>query len=387
MNISDASDLRYQPLTCRDLPTFARLYDQRHNLCCESSVLDGFMWRRAGHTIWTTVNDECLLMIERIGDTSYAGSLPFCPEEKLGEYFLLQQRYFNEVLHHPHQILYADEAGKNALESAGLLDGYEVTERENLADYLYDAEALRTLAGRKLSKKRNHIHKFEAEYGGRWEYCTLTAADKDEVLALFDEWAQATAEADREAAKSEETGTGSASGEGTISTAGTNAGTAMPSAQDADTASPAGADAQSRDDAHDPEGEEYINMEYNCFDRYGNVELELEHDVIVDLFDCPEYLRIVRAGGIRIDGRLRAFSIGCYNAFDKMAIINIEKAIGSVNGLYPVLSQQFLLHEFPDAVLVNREDDAGDPGLRQSKLSYFPSGYARKYLITQRELP
>ncbi len=352
MNISDASDLRYQPLTCGDLPAFARLYDQRHNLCCESSVLDGFMWRRAGHTVWTIVNDECLMMIEKIGDTSYAGSLPFCTEDRLGQYFLLQQHYFNEILHQPHQILYADEAGKDVLEAAGLLDGYDVEERESLADYLYDAEALRTLSGRKLSKKRNHIHRFEAEYGGRWEYCTLTAADKDEVLALFDEWAQATAEADRD---------------------------------EADTSSPENLGAEPADESRAPEGEEYVNMEYNRFDRYGNVELELEHDVIVDLFDCPEYLQLVRAGGIRIDGRLRAFSIGCYNEFDKMAIINIEKAIGSVNGLYPVLSQQFLLHEFPDAVLVNREDDAGDPGLRQSKLSYFPSGYARKYLIKQRD--
>ncbi len=364
MNSSDISDIQYKPLECTDLALFAKLYDQRSNLSCESSVLDGFMWRRAGSTVWAVVNDECLLMIEKIDHTSYAGSLPFCPEDKLCEYFLLQQRYFNEVLHQPLQILYADESGKNVLESAGLLDGYDVSERENLADYLYDGETLRTLAGRKLSKKRNHIHKFEAEYGGRWEYCTLTADDKDEVLALFDEWAEMTAQADKSAEEYSEA--------------------SSPVSDTAPQAAEAVEAHEPSDPALNPEGEEYSRMEYNQYDRYGNVELELEHDVIVDLFSCPQYLDIVRTGGIRIDGRLRAFSIGCFNAFDKMAVINIEKAIGDINGLYPVLSQQFLIHEFPDAVIVNREDDAGDPGLRQSKLSYYPSGYARKYLIRQR---
>ena len=49
------------------------------------------------------------------------------------------------------------------------------------------------------------------------------------------------------------------------------------------------------------------------------------------------------------------------------------------------INQQFLIHEFADTSLVNREDDLGLEGLRKAKLSYNPIGYARKYQVIQRQ--
>ena len=54
-----------------------------------------------------------------------------------------------------------------------------------------------------------------------------------------------------------------------------------------------------------------------------------------------------------------------------MAVIHIEKADPEINGLYQFINQQFLVHEFPDVALVNREDDVGMPGLRKAKMSYY----------------
>ena len=67
-----------------------------------------------------------------------------------------------------------------------------------------------------------------------------------------------------------------------------------------------------------------------------------------------------------------------------MAVIHIEKANWEYNGLYQFINQQFLIHEFPDALLVNREDDVGLPGLRKSKMSYNPIGFARKFNVEQK---
>ena len=87
----------------------------------------------------------------------------------------------------------------------------------------------------------------------------------------------------------------------------------------------------------------------------------------------------VRMGGIYVDDQLEAFSIGSYNSKEKMAIIHIEKANPEMRGLYQMINQQFLIHEFPDAEIVNREDDMGLDGLRQAKLSYHPAVMVKKY--------
>ena len=49
-----------------------------------------------------------------------------------------------------------------------------------------------------------------------------------------------------------------------------------------------------------------------------------------------------------------------------------------------MINQQFLLHEFPDAMIVNREDDVGLEGLRRAKMSYNPIGFEKKYMVSQK---
>lgn len=58
---------------------------------------------------------------------------------------------------------------------------------DDSSDYLYDGEAMRTLAGNVLHKKRNHVNKFIRMYPD-YQYSSLTRADKDECLALVMDW-------------------------------------------------------------------------------------------------------------------------------------------------------------------------------------------------------
>ena len=48
---------------------------------------------------------------------------------------------------------------------------------------------MRTLKGRKNSKKRNHINYFLNEYEGRFEYRLLGKDDFDDCRSLLDRWA------------------------------------------------------------------------------------------------------------------------------------------------------------------------------------------------------
>ena len=90
-----------------------------------------------------------------------------------------------------------------------------------------------------------------------------------------------------------------------------------------------------------------------------------------------------RMGGILIDGKLEALSLGSENTLERMAIISVEKANPEIPGLYQLINQQFLLHAFPEAELVNREDDMGLEGLRRAKESYHPVAFERKYYVEQ----
>ncbi|MGI6657372.1 MAG: DUF2156 domain-containing protein [Desulfobulbus sp.] len=61
-------------------------------------------------------------------------------------------------------------------------------------------------------------------------------------------------------------------------------------------------------------------------------------------------------------------------------VIHFEKAVGGYKGLYQFINQSFasLLDPY---TFINREQDLGNPGLRQAKLSYKPVGFTRKFKV------
>lgn len=91
-----------------------------------------------------------------------------------------------------------------------------------------------------------------------------------------------------------------------------------------------------------------------------------------------------KIGGVYIDGKLEAFTIGNYYSEEDMVYIPVEKANPEIRGLYPYICSQFLIEAFPDAGKENREDDMGLEGLRKSKLSYNPIYMIEKYTIIQK---
>ena len=77
-------------------------------------------------------------------------------------------------------------------------------------------------------------------------------------------------------------------------------------------------------------------------------------------------------GGVLRDGkRVVAFTLG-EELNKEMFVVHTEKAFADVQGAYPMINQQFLIHEAADYKYVNRKDDTGAEGLRKAKLSYYP---------------
>ncbi|MBW9212456.1 MULTISPECIES: DUF2156 domain-containing protein [Terrabacteria group] len=61
-------------------------------------------------------------------------------------------------------------------------------EERSAADYVYEADKLRTFSGKKLQKKRNHINGFLKEYEGRWTYEKINSENVGECLEFLENW-------------------------------------------------------------------------------------------------------------------------------------------------------------------------------------------------------
>ena len=88
-------------------------------------------------------------------------------------------------------------------------------------------------------------------------------------------------------------------------------------------------------------------------------------------------------GVIRISGRIVALTMG-EKLDDDMFVIHFEKAFADINGTYPMINQQFIIHELSDYIYVNREEDLGVEGLRKSKESYRPIFMLEKGILTKK---
>lgn len=109
--------------------------------------------------------------------------------------------------------------------------------------------------------------------------------------------------------------------------------------------------------------------------------IEIEESVrSCELIENMQALGIY-AGALRKDGVIVALSAG--EIIGDMLCVHVEKADTMYEGVYQAISQAFAQYMQREGIAyINREDDAGDEGLRKSKLSYRPCALLKKYAVT-----
>jgi hypothetical protein len=81
-----------------------------------------------------------------------------------------------------------------------------------------------------------------------------------------------------------------------------------------------------------------------------------------------------------INGKPVGWCLGESIARGRMFTIHFEKAIDAYKGIYQFINQSFAEALPGYYTHINREQDLGDPGLRQAKMTYRPSGFVEKYV-------
>lgn len=91
----------------------------------------------------------------------------------------------------------------------------------------------------------------------------------------------------------------------------------------------------------------------------------------------------MKGGLLRNQNGVIAFTLGCPISADTFDVC-FEKAFSEIQGAYPMINQQFVLHELQGYRYINREEDLGIPGLRKAKLSYYPDILLEKGIVRLR---
>lgn len=146
----------FKKITIKDVPVL-RPYLQAQYRSCDFSVLGVFMWAdRFGYEY--AVEDGVLFMRERsrCAGAEYDYMLPLGVGELSENVGKLRSLV-------PTPLTLSLVPG-DALEELGRSFTFSAAEEPDIADYMYNAEDLAYLAGKKYSKKRNLIHQFEKLY-------------------------------------------------------------------------------------------------------------------------------------------------------------------------------------------------------------------------------
>ncbi|WP_037570822.1 DUF2156 domain-containing protein [Spirochaeta cellobiosiphila] len=84
---------------------------------------------------------------------------------------------------------------------------------------------------------------------------------------------------------------------------------------------------------------------------------------------------------VYVDGKPAAYTLGESLAAGKMFVVHFEKAINEYKGIYQFINKAFASILPKHYNYINREQDLGDEGLRQAKMTYRPCGFVKKYKV------
>lgn len=295
--------LDFHTLTLSDVPAILPMLRQATTRTCDFSVGGLLMWVDYFRYSISIVADTLFVMGVREDDldvTAFSlpvGALP------LSESIALL-RSFCEAHNIPLVLSAVPEEAIPALQALG---AREITPLADWSDYLYEAQAMATFAGKHLNKKRNHLNRFRAD-NPQAVVEPLTAANLPAVKAFFE--------------------------------------------------------------AQHMRADKGIMADY-------------ERLAVMDVLKRPELYGFEGAVVSTPEHGVVAFTMG--EAIGDTLYVHIEKMDHDVTGSGESVAHGFaamMLERHPELRYVNREDDAGDPGLRQAKMAYAPCAILQKYNVT-----
>lgn len=109
-------------------------------------------------------------------------------------------------------------------------------------------------------------------------------------------------------------------------------------------------------------------------------ERGIEGDYLAALEALERFEELQLCGGVYyVNNRPAAYVLGEEIALGEIFVVHFEKALSKYKGLYQYVNQAFASILPERYRTINREQDLGDEGLRQAKITYRPVGFVKKF--------
>ena len=176
-------ELEFRPITLADLPEINRIVQMSKSRTCDYTIGGIFMWVDYFKYSYCIYSDTLFIRgVSESNLTDEAFSLPVGAMPVARSIELL--RAYCGIRGLTMRFSAIPEDKLSDFSSVGLTNCRQL---EDWDDYLYDIEALATLRGNKLSKKRNHVNRFKADNPG-YSFEALTPAEARRLEVTCRPW-------------------------------------------------------------------------------------------------------------------------------------------------------------------------------------------------------
>lgn len=176
-----AEQIVFRPITQADMPEIFEILKEDTGRTTDLSYGGILMWVKLFDYQFAIIDDTLFIRGHVENDFSkYAFSLPVGAMDLTTAVTVLKYYCLDKGCR-----LIFSAVPEYALEQFKLLNPAKIEEIENMGDYLYSADKLSTLSGKKYNKKRNHVNQFLAAFPD-WSLEPLTASNAAEAMKFMD---------------------------------------------------------------------------------------------------------------------------------------------------------------------------------------------------------
>lgn len=176
-------EMKFRKLELEDRDLINSHLAQQFSRSCEQTFANTYLWSRHYDVVFTIVGDT--LVFKNEGGETPAFAYPIGePEGVKAAIDLILEHCEEEGVEFK---MYNITEGQFASIEEFYPGKFQIEYNRDLADYVYEAEKLATLAGKKYHGKRNHINRFKEDYPN-WSYEPMSEDNLEDCFQMALTW-------------------------------------------------------------------------------------------------------------------------------------------------------------------------------------------------------